>query len=252
MDRQYWDNVSADYDGQIHDSLGSDVQGVIARCVLQYVSPGGVACDVGCGVGKYVPMLAKQFARVYAIDLSGKLLEQARRAHGELTNVRFMQKDLSRGSRLRIRKAHFAVCANVLIMPDANVRRAILRNVARLLVRGGHVLIVIPSMESALYAQQRLMQWCARAGQSLREARREGSFARPGDAAKAIEGIVRIDGAATKHYLREEAVVTLRDAGFDPVSIDKIEYDWTTEFHNPPRWLGTPLPWDWLFVARKQ
>ncbi|MAG16654.1 MAG: methyltransferase type 11, partial [Phycisphaerae bacterium] len=37
-----------------------------------------------------------------------------------------------------------------------------------------------------------------------------------------------------------------------PVSIDKIEYDWTTEFHNPPRWLGTPLPWDWLFVARKQ
>ena len=63
---------------------------------------------------------------------------------------------------------------------------------------------------------------------------------------------MRIEGVPTKHYLREEAIVFLEEEGFQVVSVDKIEYAWNTEFDDPPRWMGSPGPWDWLLIARRR
>ena len=52
------------------------------------------------------------------------------------------------------------------------------------------------------------------------------------------------------HYLREEATVALQDAGYEPVAVRKVEYAWSSQFHRTPKWMGAPLPWDWLLVAR--
>ena len=57
-------------------------------------------------------------------------------------------------------------------------------------------------------------------------------------------------GTRTMHYLREEATVALQDAGYEPVEVRKVEYAWSSQFHRPPKWMGAPLPWDWLLVAR--
>jgi len=46
--------------------------------------------------------------------------------------------------------------------------------------------------------------------------------------------------------------VVLDELGFDVTSCDKIEYDWETEFDDPPAWMRRPGPWDWLFVARRR
>ena len=67
-----------------------------------------------------------------------------------------------------------------------------------------------------------------------------------------MRGLVRIDNVRTKHYLREEATLLLIEAGFAVSSCDKVEYDWDTEFEDPPRWMKTPGPWDWLLVARRK
>ena len=66
-----------------------------------------------------------------------------------------------------------------------------------------------------------------------------------------LRGLVRIEKVPTKHYLREEATLLLGEAGFAVSSCDKVEYDWDTEFDDPPRWMKKPGPWDWLFVARR-
>ncbi len=34
--------------------------------------------------------------------------------------------------------------------------------------------------------------------------------------------------------------------------VDKVEYDWSTEFADPPKWMRDPLPWDWLFVVERR
>ena len=65
-------------------------------------------------------------------------------------------------------------------------------------------------------------------------------------------GMVDINGVATKHYLKEELIVLLKDLRFDIASIEKVEYDWSTEFDQPPRWMKEPYPWDWLILAKKR
>jgi hypothetical protein len=51
--------------------------------------------------------------------------------------------------------------------------------------------------------------------------------------------------------LREEIIVQLHDRGLQIESIEKLTYDWQTEFADPPEWLGSPLPWNWLVMARR-
>lgn len=45
--------------------------------------------DIGCGIGRLETALAPRVASVTGIDLSGAMLEEARRRCGELPNVRF-------------------------------------------------------------------------------------------------------------------------------------------------------------------
>jgi hypothetical protein len=61
-----------------------------------------------------------------------------------------------------------------------------------------------------------------------------------------IQGLVKIDGVVTKHYSLPELELILPQAGFVIKSIQRLEYDWTTEFSKPPSWMKGPYPWDWL------
>ncbi len=60
-----------------------------------------------------------------------------------------------------------------------------------------------------------------------------------------------IAGVPTKHYLCDEIAALLEARGLRPLEFEKIEYPWTSEFADPPRWMQAPYPWDWLCVARK-
>ena len=66
-----------------------------------------------------------------------------------------------------------------------------------------------------------------------------------------VEGIVKISDTPTKHFLREEVLMTFRDADFEVMKLEKIEYSWEADFEEPPTWMQDPYPWDWLVVARK-
>ncbi len=66
------------------------------------------------------------------------------------------------------------------------------------------------------------------------------------------DGLINIDDVTTKHYLREEIVVTWEKAGFEILEIKKIEYGWDTEFDDVPSWMKAPFPWDWMVLARKK
>ena len=58
-----------------------------------HLSPGGSALDVACGTGKLTRALAEAVGptgRVVGLDLAPAMLEEARRACGELANVEFV------------------------------------------------------------------------------------------------------------------------------------------------------------------
>ena len=78
MDEKYWDTIAADYDGEIFSALANDREDVIASKICEFRRSEAVACDFGCGVGKFLPILSESFHHVYAVDISKELLDQAR------------------------------------------------------------------------------------------------------------------------------------------------------------------------------
>ena len=50
-----------------------------------------LAVDFGCGVGRLSRALASRYAQVVGVDISPSMLEQARRLHAQVHNVRFVE-----------------------------------------------------------------------------------------------------------------------------------------------------------------
>jgi SAM-dependent methyltransferase len=247
MDEKYWDRMAADYDGEIFSVLASDRNEVIVSVIQQFGSREAVACDFGCGVGKFLQVLAENFRTVYALDLSGKLLEQAHRDCKSLRNISFSKTDLSK-NKLKLPRVDFGLCVNVLIMPSRKIRIAVFDTITKHLRSGSHLVLVVPSLESALLSDYRLVQWNLKEGYSHEEA--VSDFDNDTDAS-VRQGLVEIDGVPTKHYPKEELIAFLKDKPFEIVSIEKVEYSWDTEFDSPPKWMQEPYPWDWLLVLKK-
>jgi SAM-dependent methyltransferase len=252
VDTDYWEEVGEAYEETIFDSASEDLSGVIRDRLDQYADRNAIATDFGCGVGHYLPLLARRFRRVHGVDGTESFLVWARERCSGLDNVTVQRANLAAArTRIEVRKARFAVCANVLISDDGALRRGILRCVHRHVVRGGFAMFLLPSLESALFANQRLVEWNRRLGYDEGDALSSGIPPTRSGARDLLQSLIRIGGVPTKHYLREEATVFLEDGGFRVVSVDKVEYDWDTEFDSPPRWMGRPGPWDWLIVAKR-
>ncbi len=249
MNRDYWNAVADSYEAEIFNVLEHDTSGLIRERVERLAGPGRIAADLGCGVGHCLPLLAGQFARVHACDLSADCLEQARNVHGSHTNLSFRVADLARTA-IGIPPVDFALCINVLITGSLSIRTRILRNLHTRLRTGGHVLIVVPSVESALLTSARLIQWNQREGHPASDAEKIG-LPRTGSVRQIHRGNIPIDGVITKHYLKEELEFLLPDNGLEVLEIEKIQYPWTTEFADPPDWMTDPYPWDWMVLAQR-
>ncbi|MBI4581776.1 MAG: class I SAM-dependent methyltransferase [Planctomycetes bacterium] len=251
MDKAYWDGLAGCYARKVFDVLGQDRRETICSRIARLGGAGKSAADAGCGTGRFLPILCRCFSKVIAIDVSHGLLQKARRRCRAHSNVRFLRADLSRGG-TEWPAVDLVVCVNCLITPSAPRRTRMLSAMRAHMKSGGHLLLVVPSLESALYSGFRLVEWNRKDGMTPSQAVRAG-WGRDGKSLslRVGQGLVALDGVWTKHFLKEELEVTAADLNLDLVEIVKVEYGWNTEFNRPPRWLGSPLPWDWLVVATR-
>ncbi len=154
--------------------------------------------------------------------------------------------------RLKLPACDFAVCVNVAILPDIKKNHCIIKNIAKTLKQNGTGIFVIPSLESALFATQRMMDWYAKDGISANEISYSDFIHIPADKRSLVQGLIRIDSEPTKHYLHAEILALFSSFGLSVTKIEKLEYDWTTEFAAPPAWMNEPFPWDWMVECKKQ
>jgi len=251
MDKQYWNRVAQDYDNEIFDVLAHDNNNLVTSRIEMLSSASGIAADLGCGIGKFLPVLSRCFDHVYAYDISERCIEQARENAQELQNIEFIRTDLAQPL-TKMPSVDFILCVNSLIMPSIAQRTRYLRLMRNHLKQTGHLVLVVPSLESALYSRMRLIEWNVRRGLKHGTAVRAGANGSSNpNSVRLQQGIVNLDHVPTKHYLEVELCSTLGDLGFELYEILKIEYNWKTEFSNPPRWMKAPYPWDWLVTARK-
>ena len=246
MDRKYWEDVALVHDEKIFDVFSNDAQQVIHKNIIKYSSRKKTAMDLGCAIGNWLPLLSDHFKKVYAVDISKHYIDLAREKNKKLPNIEYIHVDLAKASKAITTAADMVVCINTLLTPNAQSRNAAYKTVIRAVAKKGYLVLVVPALESALYSEFILDQWDAKdkaAGKKITKAKKEGS---------PFDGTIHLDGTPTKHYLKEELHFMLQSSGFEIMEINKVKYTWDTEFTNPPAWLKSPYPWDWLVVAKRK
>lgn len=245
MDERDWDAVAARFEEEIFNVPANDRKGLIRSALLKYATPDAAAADVGCGTGRTIPLLADHYAHVHGLDISSECLQVASYRNRGRENVTYHHADLAAG-RVPCPPVDVALCINVLLLASRVKRQRMFRSVCGLVRPGGHLVLVVPSIESVLLTHHMHRRWRDRS-KLLRTA--PETVIAPSEV---LTGIVRIDKVPTKHYLKEELEVTLATQGLRVLETSKIEYPWTTEFPRPPKWMKEPGPWDWLVVAERE
>jgi SAM-dependent methyltransferase len=242
MIQGHWDKIAPCYDSEIFDVFANDTNGRLLSHISQFASKESIAGDFGCGVGKFLPTLSKKFRRVHAMDISGVCLKVAQLRCRDLDNIEYLRVDLADDS-AKLKRVDFAMSVNVAIMTCRRTLAGILKKISKSLRPGGHFVLVVPSLESMLFAKFRLIQWNLKTGMTHDQAVSASIEETQSSLDLPLEhGMVDINGVATKHYLKEELIVLLKDLRFDIASIEKVEYNWSTEFDQPPRWMKNPYP----------
>lgn len=247
MDRAYWDDIAPKYDELVFDVRRNDRKHLILDALRQTASGKKTVIDAGCAVGKWLPALARQFRTVHALDISARNIAVARERNAAFSNISYLQRDMSRTA-VRLPKVNVALCVNAVLAPSARIADIFLRNLARCLVRGGELILVVPSLESTLYCGILAARWNLNDGN-----RKRISGVAAGKKLRALrEGVADIVNVPHKHFLREELTLRLTESGFKVRSIGKIEHRWDTAFFDPPARLTGPGPWHWLALAHRR
>lgn len=247
MKRNYWEKMADTYAEEIFDVLHNDKKALIRTVIEKNAGKNKTVIDIGCAIGKWLPVLAPAFKKVVAVDISAKNLEIAASLYPQYTNVEYLRMDMS-GKKTTIPACDFGICINAILTPDKKARDTFFAALGACIKKGGRIVLTIPSLESHLLTG--IVQHYYKVDTKYfpkekngKEALRKWNNIRQGNA--------DIDDVPHKHYLKEELQLLLAEAGFAAEEFHKIEYDWSTEFHNPPARLKEPKPWDWMVVGRR-
>lgn len=244
MNRTYWEKIAPEYNQEIFDVLENDRKGIIVSAIRQIASKEKSVADIGCAIGKWLPLLSPLFKKVYAIDISAENLKIAAGLYPKLKNVAYCRTDMS-DPRAKITACDAAICINAILTDSLKNRNAFFRNLQKCVKKDGQLILVNPSLESSLFTSIIRQRW-----NPDKDAHAVVNKSKQGDQLRnLLHGNVEIDNVPTKHYLKEELQLLLNNEGFEVLRFEKIEYKWTTEFLNPPRWLKQPKPWDWMVLA---
>lgn len=247
MERNYWEKIAPDYNKEIFDVLANDKKGIIIKTIQRFASKQKTVIDIGCAIGKWLPVLSPSFKKVYAIDISQKNLDIAKELYPYLKNVKYNRVDMS-DPKSMITKCDFAICINAILTGTTQKRSIFFSNLKKAVKRGGHIILVVPSLESAMFTSIIRQRWNPDqdAASVIQKSKIKNQLK------NLLQGNTSIDGVPHKHYLKEELQLLLNNEGFITEEFNKIEYDWNTEFLKPPEWLKEPKPWDWMVLAKKK
>ena len=249
MNQQHWDRLAENFSARVFEIGVGETNGALAATVEKLSRRHKTAGDFGCGAGGTTPLLATYFDEVIAIDYAKKLLRQAQK-RVRTDNVRFLAADLSAKKQPAV-KVDAAFCINALLHPDAKKRRRIAETVYACTRSGGAAVVIAPALESYLRTYQVLIECRVAQGQGRKKAVRAVAPLARKEVQSLVEGIVDIGGTPTKHYMHDELVQQLEDAGFAVATVTRVEFPWSEVLDDLPQDLQKFHPWDWLAVAGK-
>src|ERR1043165_3931060 len=199
MDRNYWEKIAPDYNEEIFDVLKNDNKGLIISAIKKVASKSKTVIDIGCAIGKWLPVLSPTFKSVHAVDISKENLEIARNLYSEFSNVEYDRIDMS-SAKARMPLCDVGICINAILTDSLKKRNVFFNNLRKCIKKNGHLILVIPSLESSLLTSIIRQRWDPdKDANDVIKKNKSGSQLK-----NILQGNAEIDNVPTKHYLKEE------------------------------------------------
>jgi SAM-dependent methyltransferase len=243
-----WSRVATSYEVEFVDPYLPEVRNPLPA-VLERLAGDGTktAADLGCGVGPLLPLLARRFHQVFAVDFAEGMLARSRERCSGLTNVEFLQRGFTDLTPLAGR-VDVAVAVNSLVLPDVGELEAALGQIHAALRPGGHLLGIVPAMDAVHYFTMLLVDRAREVGMPAVQARKNAAHHAEHALYDFAFGEFRYQGIEQHFWQPFEVKYRLRRAGFRRVRLQKVRLAWHQ--FGCARDLGDlPPPWDWFFVA---
>lgn len=249
MDQKtHWNKIAPEYNNEIFDVFNSDREKKLPKYVKKNSGYNKTALDFGCGNGKSFPMLAPLFKHLTAIDISKGLVEQAKTR--PFSNISFGVADLAK-KKVKLPKVDFVFCCNVIMLPEPEKNIEMFKNIRSSLNNSGKAIIVVPALESAFFSMWQLTELYRNEKTKLKNIPiGDLGYLKPSKQ-EIAGGLLKIDNVYTKHYSAPELEVICNQVGLKITALEKLNYDWDTEFDEPPKSMQAPYPWDWMMEVEK-
>src|SRR5262245_5810543 len=111
-----WSRAAADYEAEFIDPYHPDVRNPLTQTLAELADPAKTAADLGCGTGPLLPVLARGFGKVFAVDFAEGMLARARDRCRQEKNVVFLNRELTDLEPLA-GQVDVAVAVNSLVQP---------------------------------------------------------------------------------------------------------------------------------------
>ncbi len=245
-----WSRIAADYEQEfINPDLPEVRNPVRLELAKLKDSAGKTVADLGCGIGPLLPFLSARFKRVVAIDFAEKMLDRAKERCKGLGNIEFIRCALTDLTRLQ-GQLDVAVAVNSLVMPDIEQIDVALRAVHTALKPGGHLIGIVPSIDSVHYMTFLLVDRARRAGMPEAKARQNAAAHAEHKLFDFAFGDFQMRGIRQHFWQPFEVPLRLGNAGFKGIRVKKVRLAWR-QFACAKDLAEYPAPWDWFFAARK-
>lgn len=143
-----FNTVAGEYDQFYESDYGKRIDFYEKQAVARQITPGDgwEALEIGCGTGHWSSFFREFGYSVTAIDLSGKMIEEANRKN--LDGVRFLQAD---ARELPFEKNTFDHLFTIATLEFIKERDAVVKEIKRVLKPGGWILAGCLNRDSALH-----------------------------------------------------------------------------------------------------
>jgi len=229
MSQRAWNKLAADFEAGVCDITATSGDRLAELVDRTQPSQQQTLVDAGCGIGTFVERFGARFGKVTAFDFAEAMVERAHQRCRTLQHVAWRSMPLEEAGERLGPIAHLAVCLNVITSPDAALRDRQWESLAALVRPGGHLLAVVPSLESARYV-----------------AETDGeTFHLPDDDE---QDLIRRMDTRQKHYSREQLRQRVTQQGLRVLSLRQIHYPWSED---GSRHTAVKSPWDWVCLAHQ-
>lgn len=244
MDCAYWDKTLQNYAAEIVSVYDLDADQVVSKLIHQLARSGKCdsAADLGCGIGQFTELLSGCYDRVESCDFSMQGLELTQQRCAEQKHIRYHRLDLT-SDPVPFQPVDLVVCINVLMMPSLDERLRAWRTVTNQVRQHGHLLLVVPAIESILMERHSELGNQLHAGMSCQDSL-DSTLPDESTVMDLHQGVHIIDHVRTKHYLKYELNAIVEDHQFTIQQIQPLSY-------RPAGHTQDLDTWDWLILAQR-